>query len=96
MNKEQIKEFLKKIETAPNTFGVIGNERLTAINALAKSVPITWFEQFAKMVEQEVLISVENQCQSLVDDMIGIQCSNQQIYGASQIVETVRSMKISD
>ena len=55
MEREKVKQLLAKIEVQDGVFGVHGNERETAINALSKSVPIIWFEQFARLVEQETL-----------------------------------------
>lgn len=94
MNREQIKEFLKKIETDPNTFGVIGNEQSTAINALAKSVPIAWFEQFAKMVEQETLEKAANHFDERGKNRDGEWSSG--YYEVDEPGEILRSMKFEE
>ncbi len=94
MNKDRIKELLKMIETAPNTFGVIGNEQPVAINALAKSVPIAWFEQFAKMVEQETLEKAANHFDERGKNKDGEWSSG--YYEVDKPGEILRSLKISD
>lgn len=63
MKREKIKGLLAKIEVDEGVFGVTGNESPKAINALQKSVPITWFEQFANLVSQETLESAAKECE---------------------------------
>lgn len=46
------------------------------------------------LVEQETLERALMECEAMRDDMVKIKCSNQQIYGASQAVETIRSLKL--
>ena len=38
-------------------------------------------------------LAVKN-CENFLEDMVKIKCSNQQIYGASQVIEVVKSMKV--
>ena len=53
-----------------------------------------FIEYFARLVEQETLERALMECEAMRDDMVKIKCSNQQIYGASQAVETIRSLKL--
>ena len=46
MNREQTKEILSQIKTSYYSYGVIGNDSKSAVNALGKSVPVSWFEEF--------------------------------------------------
>lgn len=55
MDRNNIQEILKKIKTGQNAVGVVGNESTMAINALSKSVPITWFEQFGSALVDQIL-----------------------------------------
>ena len=53
-----------------------------------------WVMAFARLVEKETLERALMECEAMRDDMVKIKCSNQQIYGASQAVETIRSLKL--
>ena len=50
--------------------------------------------ELVRLVEQETLERALMECEAMRDDMVKIKCSNQQIYGASQAVETIRSLKL--
>lgn len=86
MDREKIERLMLQVGIQPNQSECIWYEMIDGI-------PLQ-LSRLIRLVEQETLERVLMECEAMRDDMVKIQCSNQQIYGASQAVETIRSLKL--